>query len=269
MADGRGMVQQDGNQADLGPTDLAIIDPARPVRYASTATRHVTLMVPRHLLRLKHDDVTRLSAVQINGTRGPGVLISSLARSMMRTADGLNSDEAARVGSAVSDLISVMLLAQLGRTHPDADHLLRARILTFIETRLADRNLSPPSIAMTHHISVRKLHQLFEEELVTVAAFIRQRRLERCRHDLAEPALSRLTIAAIAARWGIHDPGHFSRLFKAAYGQTAAEYRLLHHFPQPVASLPLLELPVHRLPGRQIDRQLPAGTPGPHHVQDL
>jgi AraC-like DNA-binding protein len=54
---------------------------------------------------------------------------------------------------------------------------------------------------------------------LTVAALIRQRRLERCHADLAG---TDHTVAAVAARWGFADPAHFSRLFKARYGYTAA-----------------------------------------------
>jgi transcriptional regulator GlxA family with amidase domain len=33
-------------------------------------------------------------------------------------------------------------------------------------------------------------------------------------------------VSAIAARWGLIDAAHFSRLFRAAYGLPPAEYRL-------------------------------------------
>lgn len=74
-------------------------------------------------------------------------------------------------------------------------------------------------IAAAHHISVRRLHKLFEDQPQTVAALIRQHRLERCRADLAR---SDRTVTAVAARWGFSDPAHFSRLFKATYGYNAA-----------------------------------------------
>lgn len=234
VADGRVLAEQDGNRAELGPTDLVVIDPARPVRFTSTATTSVTMLFPRHLLRLRQDDMSRLSAVRIRGDRGPGALVSSLARGMVRTAEGLPADEAARLGTAVTDLISAALSAQLGEAHSSTDDLLRARVLAFIEARLADRDLTPASIAAAHHISVRWLHKLFEYEPTTVAALIRERRLERCRSDLTGPALGRRTIAAIGARWGFADPAHFSRLFKAAYGHTPAEHRLLHRSPTAV-----------------------------------
>ncbi|WP_189145366.1 hypothetical protein [Streptomyces lacrimifluminis] len=41
--------------------------------------------------------------------------------------------------------------------------------------------------AACHHISVRYLHRLFPPQGITVSAWIRQRRPERCRRDLADP----------------------------------------------------------------------------------
>jgi AraC-like DNA-binding protein len=43
--------------------------------------------------------------------------------------------------------------------------------------------------------------------------------------DLLDPALAARPVSAIAARWGLVDPAHFSRLFRAAYGVSPVEYR--------------------------------------------
>jgi AraC-like DNA-binding protein len=60
---------------------------------------------------------------------------------------------------------------------------------------------------------------------VSVSRWIRTRRLERCRADLRNPALSDLTVTSIALRRGFTDPAHFSRLFRAAFGTTPSQYR--------------------------------------------
>ena len=99
------------------------------------------------------------------------------------------------------------------------------RVHEFIEQRLADPALSPRMIADAHHVSLRYLYKLFEAEQRGVAGWIRQRRLERCRRDLLDPALATLPVRAIAARWGLPEPAHFSRLFRAAYGVAPREYR--------------------------------------------
>ena len=60
---------------------------------------------------------------------------------------------------------------------------------------------------------------------MTVAGWIRSRRLERCRRDLADPSLAARPVAAIAARWGFSSAADFSRAFRTAHGVPPAEYR--------------------------------------------
>jgi AraC-like DNA-binding protein len=74
-------------------------------------------------------------------------------------------------------------------------------------------------------MSLRSLHQLFHNQGLTVAGYIRQRRLERCRRDLTDPALAARPVAAIAATWGFTSAADFSRAFRTAHGMPPAEYR--------------------------------------------
>ncbi|MEV7009171.1 helix-turn-helix domain-containing protein [Streptosporangium sp. NPDC051022] len=99
------------------------------------------------------------------------------------------------------------------------------RIRSFIEQHLGDPRLSPSLIAEAHHISLRSLQRIFQRDDQTVADWIRHRRLERCRRDLAAPLLSARPVHAIAAMWGFPCPQHFSRAFRAAYGMSPQEYR--------------------------------------------
>ncbi|MEE1743365.1 helix-turn-helix domain-containing protein [Streptomyces sp. JV184] len=103
--------------------------------------------------------------------------------------------------------------------------MLRAQINAFITHHLGIPELRPAAIATHHHISLRALHTLFQQEPATVAATIRHKRLERCRADLADPRMCDQPIAAIAARWGLLIPAEFSQAFRAAYGVSPGEYR--------------------------------------------
>ncbi|WP_196443753.1 helix-turn-helix domain-containing protein [Planomonospora sp. ID67723] len=102
---------------------------------------------------------------------------------------------------------------------------LAAEVHAFILTNLGDAHLSPDAIAAAHHISLRYLHRLFHDDGHTVAGWIRQRRLQRCRRDLADPRLAAHTISSIAARWGFTSPAHFSQAFRSAYGLSPRQFR--------------------------------------------
>jgi AraC-like DNA-binding protein len=95
----------------------------------------------------------------------------------------------------------------------------------FIQQNLGDPGLSPAAVAAAHHMSLRSLHQLVHDEGLTVAGWIRARRMERCRRDLSDPAMESRPVAAIAARWGFSSAADFSRAFRAAHGMPPAEYR--------------------------------------------
>lgn len=218
MTQGRARVEQGRRTADLEPTDLVLVDPARPVRFTSTSSRHVTLLVPRRELRLRPVDAARLTGSRIRGDHGPAALVSALTRNLARSLTGLRADHADRTAAALVELISMAFEARLGGPRPSSDEALRHRVVGHIEAQLSDRHLCPAGIAAAHHISVRRLHKLFEDQPLTVAALIRRRRLDRCRAELAH---GDRTVAAVSARWGFGDPAHFSRLFKATYGDTA------------------------------------------------
>jgi len=105
----------------------------------------------------------------------------------------------------------------------------KARVLEsskkFIEQHLADADLTPARIAAAEYMSARNLHRIFESADLTVAGWIRQRRLEHCRRDLSDHSLVGLPVSHIAARWGLWEAAHFSRVFKAAYGVSPRAYR--------------------------------------------
>ena len=225
---GSGVVEQDGRQARLRPGDFTLVDLSRPARWAMSSGRMVAVVFPRSLLPLRRPEVARLTAVGIGGDKGAAALASSLALELPGHLDDHGLQDGARLGSAVLDLLTVALATRLdgGRVPPDAERraLLR-RIDAFIEEHLHDPGLSPGTIAAAHHISLRYLHKLFESRQTTVAERIRRRRLERCRRDLLDPALRASPVSAIAMRWGLTNPAHFSRAFRAAYGIAPAEYR--------------------------------------------
>jgi AraC-like DNA-binding protein len=229
LVHGHGVIEQGGRQVHLRPGDLTLVDLSRPATWTMSSMRCVALTFPRDLLPLRPDDVAQLAAVRVPGDEGAGALISSLARQLPWHLDGLNEADGARLGTAILDLFTVALASRLDQAEkvpPETrQRALLKRIHAFIETRLGDPELSPRSIAAAQFISVRYLHRLFETQQTTVADWIRLRRLERCRRDLLDPSLEAEPVGAIAARWGLTNPAHFSRLFRAAYGAPPRAYR--------------------------------------------
>ncbi|MDI2130040.1 helix-turn-helix domain-containing protein [Yinghuangia seranimata] len=165
----------------------------------------------------------------ISGGTGSAALLGGFLTGLPSAADGCSATELARLDAIGSDLAATVLAARLDRLRDvpaeSRTTVLRTRVNAFIDHHVADPELRPATIAAAHHISVRTLHALFLDQPETVAAEIRRRRLERCRDDLADPALGHRTIGEIAARWGFRSLGDFSRAFRRAYDCAPSDIR--------------------------------------------
>jgi AraC-like DNA-binding protein len=230
MQGGSAVLTQDGREAVLGPGDFALYDTDRPYTLGfSGGHRMLILVFPHDLLGLPAEQAARLTATTLPGLR-PGLagLIPSFLTQVADVTGKVGSPAAVRLSGNVLDLLTTVLAERLDQSAAHADSAHRALMLhitAFIEEHLGNSDLSPQFIAAAQHISVRQLHKLFHGTGFTVGGWIRQRRLERCGHDLRDPRLANRPVAAIGARWGYPDPAHFSRLFKAAYGTGPRDYR--------------------------------------------
>ena len=99
------------------------------------------------------------------------------------------------------------------------------RICQRIETLLSEPDLTLGMIAQAEGVSTRYLQRLFTEAGNSFIHYLRTRRLERCRADLASPRHAGLSISEICFRWGFNGSAHFSRTFRKEYGMSPREYR--------------------------------------------
>ncbi|AXG80254.1 helix-turn-helix domain-containing protein [Streptomyces paludis] len=226
-----------GRTDTYGPRDLWISDTSKPCEVGPSDDQDrmvitgVGVEFPKTLLSASPDRVRPLLGKHLPGREGAGALLTGFLTGLNREADALQPSVAPRLGDILADLLAAWFAEMLG-TEADLPPETRQRALTegiraFIRRNLRDPALTPPVIAAAHHISVSYLHRLFQAEGVTVAAAIRHQRLERARHDLADPALCTVPVYEIAAGWGFTHPSVFSRAFRAAYGIPPADYR--HH----------------------------------------
>lgn len=99
------------------------------------------------------------------------------------------------------------------------------RVCQDIEANLSDPDLSLKMVADMSGASMRYIQKLFASAGEGFSTYIRTRRLERCRQDLASPLHADISISEICFRWGFNGTAHFSRSFKAQYGVTPRDYR--------------------------------------------
>jgi AraC-like DNA-binding protein len=230
---GSSIVVQGDQQARLSAGEFAFYNTRRPYEVScgvdGRPTRVLTFMFPPALLPLSRTGIRRLTGVRIPATTGLGDLTSQLLLQLAQHVDHYSPAEAARLSAAALEVLATRLARELDIGDWGTPEARRRALFTtvqaFIQQRLADSNLSPAMVAAANHISLRSLHQLFHDEQLTVAGWIRRQRLERCRRDLADPGLASRPVAAIAARWGFASAGDFSRAFRAEHGLPPAAYR--------------------------------------------
>lgn len=228
--DGQCFVAQDGREASLAPGDFVLYDTTRPYSAVFSDVRQIlTVMIPRDLIRLSPRHLAHLTGQRIGGRHGVGALASVFIREL-----GKHVAEKHRAGDIyLADAILDILAASFAERLSDETAVemtsdrreLVLRIRRFIEIRLSEPHLDVTSVAAAHHISVRQLQKLFEDEGHTVTRWIRDRRIEHCRRDLADVQYADTPVGSIAARWGLVNAAYFSRRFRAAHGMTPTGYR--------------------------------------------
>jgi AraC-like DNA-binding protein len=222
---GAATVAQDSRRGQVEPGELFVFDTARPYEFAITGVCDVVVVgMPRSLLGAGADLISRRTAAPVPSDSGTRAVVAAFLSGLGDHVDGLPGS----AGVHLADALAALLVAAFTETtaeRADVASDLSDRIIAYALANLADPALSVTSAARHHGISPRHLHQLFSRRGRTFAAWVRQERLRRIRRDLLDPAFARRTTAAIAARWGILDPGHLGRALKREFGQTAAELR--------------------------------------------
>lgn len=226
---GHGLLLQDGRETVLRPGDLAIYDTARPYTLTFDGDfSTLVLMFPHRLLGLVAEDVSQVTAVRMDAGQRLGRAVAPFLHQIAAMLPELEGPVGHRLAVNVVDLVGTVLTDELySRSGHGTDENARAmrRIQHYVEAHLPDPELDPGAIAAAHFMSIRTLHKLFASSELTVAGWIRQRRLEHCRRDLSDALHADVPVGAIGARWGLPDASHFSRLFRTAYGLSPVRFR--------------------------------------------
>ncbi|MEV4558244.1 helix-turn-helix domain-containing protein [Kitasatospora sp. NPDC049285] len=229
---GRAVLEQDGRRAEVPEGGLVLYDTARPyaVDYPERFRTHL-FHLPRRLLGVPERELRQVAGTAVGPAEGCGPVLLPFLGTLATSAHAYPAPVGDRLAGSVADVVST-LVAQLAAVRaaeqPGArnGHLVR-RVREHIDHHLCDPELSPESIARAHHVSVRYLHRLFEDEGVTVSRLVQRRRLDACARELGRRSRTAPTVSAIAQRWGFVNPTHFSRVFRAAYGVSPREWREL------------------------------------------
>ncbi|MCZ2849873.1 helix-turn-helix domain-containing protein [Modestobacter sp. VKM Ac-2978] len=226
---GSSHLSHERGESQLVAGDITITDSARPYRRVSEGLNSMLVVVfPQQLLNLPPGSISMLIGSQISGRSGVAAINAGFLRAVADNLDALQAPMGLSIVNAVIDLTTTLMgdtltSSDVGQSLRDIELLMSVR--NFIMENLGDADLDPTQIAGANYISVRQLHILFSRVGVTVSRWIRDRRLEMCRRDLADPLDFGTPVRVVAERWGFRNPTYFARVFNETYGLNPREYR--------------------------------------------
>lgn len=226
--EGCARLEQDGRSAPLAPGSWSIYDTSRPYTIANTSdVEQFLLLLPREQVLTEGVSPEHALVRPYSARTGVGRLACETMRAAFDEIRSSDTQPVDGIADSIARLIRHSLLEHAGRRSDlSVRETLRDLIKAYIERNLRNPGLSIDQLALVFNCTKRNLHKTFGSEEATLCNYIWQLRLERCRRDLALPALSSKSITDIAYSWGFNSSTHFSRAFRQAYGDSPRAYRL-------------------------------------------
>jgi AraC family transcriptional activator of tynA and feaB len=100
-------------------------------------------------------------------------------------------------------------------------------MIAYLRANLADPTLSPQMLARHMRVSVRTVHNRFEEAGTTFGRWVMEHRLLACHKALGDPLYDRFSVSQIAFSWGFNDLSHFTKAFRARFDVPPGQLRRL------------------------------------------
>jgi AraC family transcriptional regulator, positive regulator of tynA and feaB len=155
-------------------------------------------------------------------TSAPMRVLMAHAAMVQETLDELGPAGVTAARNALVELAKGLLSGGgVDAGEPEFSPALAAAARRIAEGLLTDPELSPAVLARELHVSVRTLQRAFAETGEPITAYVRRRRLECAREELARPG-PQPSVSELAARYQFADSSHFIRLFKKEYGRPPA-----------------------------------------------
>ena len=214
-----------GERYTVAAGDTFVWDSSKATDFEVYESLHkVALAMPSRLL--SHNTLSALNNMprKFAPSSGSRFLLNNLIRAV---ADP-DFDDAEVETDTILDAVNAFILgAQPGEAHSDKSLRERQRheIMRYIDQHLPDPTMTVTQIANVHRISKRYLHWLFRDQSVTVNELIILKRLAGCERDLASLSGAHLQVGQIAYAWGFSNISHFSKRYRARYGESPTETR--------------------------------------------
>src|SRR5258708_7823826 len=184
------------------------------------------LRIPQTILhpRLLNLEVLRLGT--LSGQAAITRIFGRLLQSIVDDLDELTAEHIRPIEVAISEFVISTLAASSAMSCFDpAGASNFHRICPALELRLGDGDFNLQQLSDQQRVSARYIQKLLQTANMSFSHYLRQRRLEHIRSDLASSAHRNLSVSEICFRWGFNDAAPFSRSFLSEYCVTPRAYR--------------------------------------------
>ncbi len=223
------VVQEDprGAQSVVQAGGLHVYDTTRPMRFHRSATHCLTLVLPRlRVLQALRGHVPVNGALSVSSVSLAPFLIAQLDL-LERHGAGLAPAQLACALEAAAQLaVSCLREASQLLPHLPEDEQPHSGLLAaarqYMGQHLHDHGLEVGRIAAAVHSSRSRLYRAFAEQGSSIAAELREMRLQAARHKLER---TREPIGTLSWHCGFTSAPVFSRMFRARFGAAPQEWR--------------------------------------------
>lgn len=206
---------------------FAMWDTSRPLNFDIVEQlREISFSVPKKRIESALLQPEEFCGRVMRSTFGVSKMFIDCLIALETNFGGMSSCEANDVVDAATEMMIATLLSKV-ELPIDASHKRQLQhVMDSIDRQIDNPCLTPRRVAREAGLSERQLFRLFATAGTTPAAWIRQRRLERCRHDLLSPSCAHMSVLEVAAYWGFIDASVFSRCFRQQFGVSPRQVRL-------------------------------------------
>jgi AraC family transcriptional activator of tynA and feaB len=228
------LARQDGRAAMLRPGTLSVMDSARPFELLVEGpfSHFVVLQMPRFAVLGRNPALERGTAKVLDPLDGGTLLLRNL---LLNTADTMATLRDEQRGATLAAIIQLVGALQTDRADGVGWRVRAA--LAFIDSSLADPELTATRVADAQGVSRRRLDQIMVGETgFPLSSQIWLRRLEQAASDLRDGEHAERTVTQIAFATGFESSAHFTRAFKRHFKVLPRDWRSMSRLSPAEAS---------------------------------
>lgn len=228
-----GLVHFRGRRAALANSgDLLLLDADQALdTHQEMPGTSLAMSIPAPLLRLRYGDIDDWCLRPLPTASGSSAVLRDCLTTYWRMQPELGASEYNDLAVAMIHLIGACFGQRDDGRNIDSRSMQAhfMRVSALVDVHLMDPDLSADLVAAKLGISKSYLFMVMNAANTTLGRVIRERRLERSRQMLCDPALEHRTISEIAFAIGFQDLSHFSRRFTEKFGRSPRAFRAGAH----------------------------------------